>query len=863
MHVLKKVFVLLLLLCFLPKIEPVFAQKKDLSELTRQDVLEMDMEQLLEMPLDDLLILSKIAGVSVDELFKLVHETEGVRSGKVRTQLLSAIPVEVYTSELIENSGQVELGQVLQFLSPAFHSAHQTIADGTDNFDPSSLRGLAPDQMLVLINGKRRHSSSYLHVNGTFGRGTVGTDFNTIPVSAIERIEIFKDGAAAQYGSDAIAGVINIVLKEKTEKIHAHIESGITKQGDGERLKLAFDKGVELKNGGFINVAGELFSRGMVNRSGNYTGTVYGDSRDNNLSDFFAQVPFDDHRVMSIGSAALNSINIFVNSSFALSEEIDFYSFGGFSIRQSEAPGFYRFPKEDHKVVLNLYPNGFSPSLLTNVIDKSFSVGLKTEKNGWTIDFNNTIGANTFELSVENANNASMGMASPTSAFSGGFNYWQNLTGLNIIKPLKIGQISAFLAFGAEYRVENYRIVEGETASWKDGGDTSPTNSGESRQIGFQYYPGFRPENVLSRYRTNSAIYADAEIDLTKKWMLELASRYESYSDFGNNLSWKVATRYRFAEWFTLRGSASTGFRAPSLPQIYYNRISTQFLNDQAVQVVNFNNESSVVRTFGIEPLKPELSKNLSVGITSRISEYWAFTVDGYLIGITDRIVMSGRFKASDDPAYAAILDPLNVSQAQFFTNAIDTKTRGIDFILTYNKEFGFSKLLISAGANFAQTRLDGQIKTTPMLQGKEDILFNREEVSRIEALLPQENFVLNAVFQYKKMTFTLRNTYLGEVKYVHPDDGDPANWQYNELTNRTESRDQTFSPKLITDIAAAYQITDYAKLRLGINNFFDVYPDKHKHSANISEGKFVYSRRVQHFNVNGIFFYLRLAFEL
>ncbi len=858
----KKAIFLLIAICFLNQF--ALAQKKDIEQLSREQVLELSTQELLDLPLEDLIKASEIAGVSINKLFQLVHQTQGVRSETKRSQWLSPVPVDVISSEFIRNSGYTELTQILQYILPSFHSTHQTIADGTDSYDPAALRGLSPDQMLVLVNGKRRHTSAYLHVNGTFGKGSVGTDLNTIPVAAIERIEIMRNGAAAQYGSDAISGVINVILKGDTRQTNATTQTGITRMGDGQQLLLSANRGFQFAENGFINITSEFNSRGSVNRSGDYTGQlIYGDSRDNDpeaREKFFEQTPFIDQRVMEIGSAAIDNMKLFLNASVPVGDYLEVYATSGFSLRQGASGGFYRFPYETNKVVSELYPYGFSPNLSTNILDNSFTIGLLSEFNDWRVDFYNSTGINSFDIAVNNANNASMGISSPTSAYSGGFGYWQNITGLDFSRKLNHIAIPVNIAFGAEYRFENYRLRPGEEASWINGDKNNPEATTE---IGFQLYPGFRPENELNRYRTNSAAYIDLEFDFTPNWMLGLASRYESYSDFGSNLSWKAASRYRFADILALRASASTGFRAPSLPQTYYNRISIQILNGESVQVVNFNNESSAAKLFGIQKLKPELANNYSIGLTSKPSDNIYFAFDAYQINIKDRIIMTGRFDAvgnhGQPTEYAYILQPMNVGSAQFITNAIDTKTKGIDTEFSFNTPLWRGSFLTSLTYNYSETKLDGPVKTTPVLEGKEDILFNREEISRIECVQPSSKFILTNIYKTGVITIILRNTRFGRVKYIYPSE-EP---EMNALTGQIESRDQRFSPKIITDIDIGFDLMETVKWSFGANNVFDIYPDKHKHSKNIHNGLFLYSRRVQQFGVNGLFVYTKILFQL
>lgn len=844
-----------LLCCFAETTKAQNIEPKDSVEnITKESLSQMTMDEFLEMPFEDLVYLADKHGVSIDELIQLVHTFHTLRTESKRSHLTTAVPVEIIQSTYIENSGQVELGQVLQYSCPSFHSTHQTIADGTDSFDPAALRGLAPDQLLVLINGKRRHTSAYVHVNGTMGRGSGGTDFNAIPISAIERIEIMRDGAAAQYGSDAIAGVINIVLKERTNVISTNVQSGLSSRGDGEQIKLSSNYGLPLRNQGFINLTAEMLHRGSINRSGNYTGPVYGDNRDQDKSSFFEQTKFDDQRVMSIGSAQADNVSMLTNVSLPLRKQNELYGFGGFNYRQTLSDGFYRFPKDEAQVVLNIYPDGFTPSLQANIIDKTMVMGIKTQRDKWLVDICNNTGYNRFDLSVKNGNNASMGVTSPTSAYAGGFTYWQNITSLEAIYSDELNNCPLNLVLGSEYRIEHYHIEDGEEASWLDGSDT--TSNGTPKSIGFQYYPGFRPDNRVSRHRSNASAFADLDIEFFNRWLINTAVRYEVYSDFGKNISWKMATRFKIHKALILRGSLSTGFRAPSLPQLYYNRTSVQFIDNEALLVVNFNNESSASRAFGIQELKPEISQNLSAGLTSQLHEHLTLTIDGYLINIQDRIIMTGRFKADDNPTWETILSPMQVQQAQFFTNAINTETRGIDANITYKRNIGTGNLTLQIAAHASETKLEGDIKTSDFLAGQEDVLFNREEVSRLTSVQPSSKAIMSFSYQRGRFTVLLRNTRFGEVSYIHPEDASPENWQLNELTGDYETRDQTFRGKCITDLNLRSELSSNISFALGGNNIFNIMPDKHTHSANISHGRFVYSRRVQQFGVRGLFFY-------
>ena len=778
-------------------------------------------------------------------------------------------PADVINQAKVETLNQFEVGQLLQYTVPSFHSTPQTISDGTDHINPATLRGLGPDQVLVLVNGKRRHSSALVNVNGTVGRGSVATDLNAIPLSAIEKIEVLRDGAAAQYGSDAIAGVINIVLKKEIRYTEINTFSGINQEGDGATFQVNSSHGISLgKKGGFASVALDFRKKNHTNRSGNYTGMIYGDARDENEVErqrFFEQTGFDNQRVMSIGNAASTNAAAFINAELPINQYVTLYGFGGVNYRLGESYGFYRFPYQRRRQS-GIFPLGFSPKIKADIFDRSLTLGVKSKNLPWQIDFSNTVGGNRFDFRVENSNNASMGLASPTSAYSGGFNYTQNVTNLNVSKQT-FWKVPIQVEFGAEFRLENYQQLEGEEASWEHYGDT--TLQGEFKEGGMQVFPGFMPQNATDQFRHNLGFYTNVDVELSKSWLLNVAGRYEYYSDFGSSLIYKIGTRYTVSPSLTLRSTFNTGFRAPSMPQIHYSGQAIQFISVEdeqvGVKVSNFKNDSPITRQFGIEPLKAETSRNYSVGLTLNVLDNLSLTSDVFQINIQDRIVLTGLFSAEDDPRFAEILNPTGVYKAQFFTNAIDTRTKGVDIVLNYQFDFEKSRLKCSIGGNITQTRLktDAQnrpiIRTSEVLQGFESILFNREEISRIEVAQPQSKLILNLNYIHSKFEANLTTTRFGSISYIHPKDGNSNHWILNQLTNQIESRDQIFNAKWITNLNLLYRFSNRFTVHLGGNNIFNIYPDQHTHSANINNGLFLYSRRVQQFGVSGAFWYGRL----
>ena len=784
--------------------------------------------------------------------------------------LESASPLAIVNAAESRMKSFEGLNNLLQYGSASFFSTPQTIADGTDHIQPATLRGLGPDQLLVLVNGKRRHQSALVNLNGSIGRGSVSTDLDAIPIAAIEKIEILKDGASAHYGSDAIAGVINIQLKKNTNYSDFVLRNGITASKDGYQLGGSFNTGVELnERGGFMNLTFSFDKRNSINRSGDYTGPIYGDARDMDpiaRNEFFNHTGFSGHKVMEVGGAAMDNAAMLFNMNLPIRSNSSFYAFGGHSYKEGNSSGFYRFPFEEQKQS-GLYPFGFAPILNTNITDQSLSMGFRKNAN-WKLDVSNTISRNEILLNVENSNNASLLLLSPTNSKVGGFNYLQNVSNIDLTRTIG-KQFPVALGLGAEFRVEKFKQEAGEESSWRDyDGDAPTTNEG-----GFQMFPGFRPDNEIDRYRYNAGIYINAESPTDRNLMLGLAARSTYFSGFGSNVSWNIYSRLRIAEKQAIKGAINTGFRAPSLSQLYFNNYSYQFIDSQlgqeGVTVAHFNNESIANALFGFEKLDAEQSINYSLGYSADLLKGLSFSFNAYQIDIEDRIVLSGRFSSTDDPRFESILENFDVNHAQFFTNAIDTRTRGFDIDIKYQLNLGLTKIKFDLLANFTQTKVkqeaDGstKIKTSPQLEEFKNLIFNREEIGRIERGQPASKILFRTIFSKNKWTASANITRFGEVVYINPLDGDEANWLFNEFTNRVESRDQIFKPKLVTDFNLQYNLKNMYALSIGCNNVFNVFPDKHQHSANTANGIFTYSRRVQQFGIQGAFWYASIGLKI
>jgi iron complex outermembrane recepter protein len=886
-----------------------------------------------------------------------------------RTVLESPVPVDVIRIEdMAINSPQINVNQILNYVAPSFSSNTQTVSDGTDHIDPASLRGLGPDQVLVLINGKRRHNSSLVNVNGTFGRGSVGTDLNAIPVASIKRIEVLRDGAAAQYGSDAIAGVINIVLKESINELSVDVTTGAyfsensEDNRDGETAQINLNYGLPIGNGGVINFTGNFDARASTNRMKEYTSQIFAiyNGRERTGDNTFYQSEYDaplsageqsavDNGAnedvirisrdvttqeltarglersdfnMRVGQSAVDNAGMFMNLKLPLGDKAEFYSFGGLTYRQGDAAGFYRLPFQA-RAVTDIYPNGFLPEIHSNINDKSLALGIKGEINDWRIDFSNSYGANKFQYQIENTLNASLGASSPTSFNSGGFSFAQNTTNFDVSRYWD-DKLNGFnLAFGAEYRVDNYEIFAGEEGSYTNYGLASwqVSNSGDSTLVvdgkgpintvfgldgvsarpgGAQVFPGFSPDNELNKFRASIGLYVDAEANLTDNITLTGALRYENYSDFGSTFNWKTSFRIKVIEGWALRGAASTGFRAPSLHQQYFNSTSTIFVDGLPSEVGTFSNDSRPAQLLGIPKLKEETSNNYSIGFTGQITDNLSLTVDGYLVQIADRIIYTGQFSGIDKNGDADndgtlnqneinessagtavdwevydLLAQANATAAAFFANAIDTKTQGVDIVLTHKTDLGRGSLRTSFAATFSETTLDGDVNTSNKLLGKETTYFDETSQIYLEKAVPRTKFNLTFDLALNdKFNIMLRNVYFGSVEEATnsvasgrllPTD-DFGNISRTQLATGNYEIDRLYDTeyeaKIVTDLSFGYNVSENFKIVIGSNNLLDVYPDE-ADKAYQGSGQFLYSRRSQQFGTNGRFLFAKLAFKL
>ena len=727
---------------------------------------------------------------------------------KKRTVVNSAVPVDVIeVKQLSQSTGQVEVNQLLQFSAPSFNSNKQSGSDGADAVDPATLRGLGPDQTLLLINGKRYHQSSLVNLFGTRGRGNTSSDMNTIPVAAIKKIEVLRDGASAQYGSDAIAGVINVILNDRNKGTEVNAFYGLNvfkspgdndvvsdKKLDGNTLDLSLNTGTSIgKRGGFMNLTLDFVNKDYAIRNANPD-------------------KFDAPR-QRFGDAAAKNMYAFLNTEIPLSENVKFYNHSGFSHRNTKAYAWTRSADADGNIP-SVYPNGFNPIQDTKITDFTFNNGLKFKWANWDLDFYNALGNNDFHYDITHTINATLGANSPTTFDAGGHSLLQNTTGLSATKSFDVLK-GLNIALGTEYRYEKFNINKGEEASYAAydiNGNvvtaSTPSNllvtnpdSGNVRPGGSQGFPGYSID--LGKSRSNYAAFVDAELDITQNWMISGAARYENYSDFGSTLNGKFATRYAFTPEFAFRGSVSTGFRAPSLVQKYYSLQFTNFQGGELVTIQLGSNDSNLAKTAGIEQLNEEKSVNGSAGFTYNTGKFTA-TVDGYMVNVKDRIVLSGYFTNTEIPTL-----PSNVEQAQFFANAVDTKTKGVDIILTYAENIGSGKLTTTLAGNFNNMEIS-KVNAPASLSGLESIFLSEREKAFILASAPKSKINLNLNYKINKLTTNLQLVRFDKVRLIG----------YGGDTDF-----QDYDARITTDLSFGYEFSDKFSWVLGGKNIFNRYP--------------------------------------
>jgi len=756
-----------------------------------------------------------------------------------RSRLDTVSPVDVVDNKALTRQGTPELAQALANLAPSIDFPRPAVTDGTDSVRPATLRGLSPDQTLVLLNGHRAHTAALVNINGSIGRGSAPFDLNTIPTSALERVEILREGAAAQYGSDAIAGVINLRLRQASSGGGASATYGIyntevktTRDSDGRKAKdgptysASLWQGFALPNDGFLTVTGEYSFRNPTNRA-----------------DLDPRV--SPQKVTGVyGDPQVETKTIYANFGLPLNDAWSLYGLAGYQNRKGESSAFPRLADNANNYV-SVYPTGYVPRITTDIDDYNLAFGAKGEIGGFNVDASVTNGANKVEYGTINSLNASLGPSSPTRFKDGSMRYEQTVAAIDVNRPLELFGFAqpSTLAFGIEYRDESYKIEAGETASW--------VNGGNGKGAGAQGFPGFRPANEVDVNRNATSLYVDLDNQITDKLDIDLAARYEDYSDFGSTTTGKIAARYDFTDSFALRGAFSSGFRAPALQQQYFTTTSINILSGgAAVDVGTFPATSAPAVALGAKPLEPEKSKNYSLGAIYQKGPF-ELTVDAYQIDIDNRIVLSENIQGvnggtATQQAIYNLLQPYGVTTARFFINGVDTTSKGVDVVARYRldaEEAGRFDLTLAANWNDTEVT---RVPTTDTLSGLPvpPPLFARVNVLTYEQGTPGHKFVASGDWSNGPWGATLRGTAYGSVL----------------IPNATPSLDYKSGAKTVWDAEARYTFLRDVTWAVGVNNLFDEYPEEAP--ALVNTTGVVGFPSYSPFGFNGRFLYTRLSYS-
>ncbi len=806
----------------------------------------------------------------------------GSRSNLARTDVERPVPVDVMTAKELQSTGQTEIGQQLQFMSPSFNASKNGINGVAGYADPASMKGLSPDQMLVLIDGHRRHQFAAIQNNVTVGKGTVITDLNTIPSLALERMEILRDGAAAQYGSDAIAGIVNLVLKKSVNTGTAQLQYGATSKGDGAGYTFGLNYGFALGKKGQINVTGSYQDVNATDRGdiynpepipgGAYAGIYASASATATAAakatakatdvallksrGYWGDGTYGSFKTALYGSNAMKSGQLFYNASYDLGKNWEIYSFGGVSNKQIAAGAFLRTAIATAATSnTDIWPDGYVPKLPGVVGDKSIFVGFRKKALAdWSLDFSTGYGSSYLDQSATGSANASLGAASPKDFYAGRTFSSQSLTEASLSKNLMnfMGTKSFNIAFGGQYRVDGFSLTAGDAASYAIG----PLTATKNKTPGSQGRVGIDIVDEKNVSRSNVGMFVDIESDVTSRLLIATALRYENYSDFGSNISGKLAGRYKLTDNFSVRGSINRGFRAPLLQQIA-NAASTSTVQSGIITATKqLSSDDPRLKQVGITDPQSETSWNYNLGLTAKLGRDFLFTVDGYQVDIDNRIIITENLRVANVAALKKAFAGFN--EITFFTNAVNTQTRGVDLVASYKKTINKnSKLTASLAFTVNDTKIVS-VKPTPdalQLDTKVAVvLIDTINRALIETSQPHSKVIFSLGYQIGKIGVNLRGTYFGEV----------AAWEKLTTPNPGTSnlhQKQVFAAKTLFDLSVNYTPTKLLTITIGGNNITDVYPDKVlSNYASYTNGQVPYSRNVNQFGFNGAYYYGTLA---
>ncbi|RAK60305.1 TonB-dependent receptor [Phenylobacterium hankyongense] len=749
-----------------------------------------------------------------------------------RSRLETLAPVDVVSVNQITRGGTTELAQALAFALPSLNFTRPAVTDGTDTVRPATLRGLSPDETLVLINSKRAHAAALVNLNGSIGYGSGAVDLNTIPAAAINSVEVLRDGASAQYGSDAIAGVINLRLREarsggsmsvtygqyntdvQTRPSPAAVPGVVLQpdkhRNDGGTTTITGWQGLPLGATGFLTVSGELKRQEHTTRAGPDPRQQY--PLVNGAFDP-RELTYDRYNNW-YGDPKIDQYTAYANAGYDLDNGIHLYGWGSYQYRDAVSAANVRRAIQENagSNIISVYPNGFLPKIEGKVTDASVAGGATGKLGGWDWDASVVYGRNEFHFNVIDSINASLGPSSPHSFDAGKLLYQQTVGNIGLTRTVQLSGYAVNLAAGVEARNENYQIKPGEPASYVNGGYfTQPGVLGGS---GAQSFSGFSPENATDKSRTSESAYFEAESKLTEAFDLDGAVRYEHYSDFGDVLTGKLGGRYDFSPNFALRASLSNGFRAPSLQQSFITTTSTNFVGGLPIQTVLLPPGDPRARLIGASPLKPEKSNNISGGGVFRAGSF-SLTVDAYYIKIKDRIVLSDILQQPNVIALFNAGGVTGIGGVRFFTNGVDSETKGVEAVASYKwrPDWDYGGFDLSASLSHNETTLT-RVQSTPILSAltPPPVFLPHYRTATLTDGQPKWKGSFVADWNYGPFGATAKATYYGKLLQ-------PSN-------NSVAAGDYVLGPKTLIDLEGRMQLSHGLQLAVGVDNVLDTYPN-------------------------------------
>ena len=789
---------------------------------------------------------------------------EGVGLGEVvlvgsrtapRSQIDTAVPIDVVSAKELQSTGQITFDKALQYKIPSFNTVQTPVNDATSLLDPYEIRNMGPSRTLILVNGKRKNLSALLYTQTSPGRGETGADISAIPTDAIKRVEILRDGASAQYGSDAIAGVMNIILKDDVNRGSATLRTGLTSEGDGEMVGISVNNGSTIGDDkGFINYTVDLSKVNQANRPG--TVDAAGEAADfgadiADVQEFLSRNP-DANNIN--GAPETASSKFLINGGLDIAENTELYFNTAYVYKKVNSFANYRTPywrtTDDFPYLADFFPgnnpnnpggyDGYVPTFEGLLNDYNGTVGVKTVINDWNIDASYTTGGNTQTYTVNQSHNRNSVFApefnettgefepvalyrenSQQSFNPGGTKFTHNVGNIDISRILS-DKVS--IGFGAEFRNEVFEVIEGELASYDGGGADS--------------FAGNAPENSGKFDRYNFGGYFSLDYDVSDAFLLSGTIRTENYSDFGNTFVYKFSSRYKITDNLTARGSYSTGFRAPTLHQIFTQKTQFSFVPGSGIQEGGLiNNVSSAARLLGVPQLDAEESTNFTIGFGGKLANNLTFTVDYYNIAVNDRIVLGTEITATGDPTNALdmFLTNNNLSDISFFSNAIDTKTSGVDVVLSKNNiGIGNGSLDLNLSGNYTiQNERDGAVKDIPLVADSGQSVVNDTQEALFFTSRPETKWILGANYEIGKFGLSLNNTYFGKTKFAQQGLQDLEGLFINagdipagSVSDGSSDLRTEFIPKIVTDLGINYNATEKITISLNVNNVFNVLPE-------------------------------------